>query len=349
MNINNAVKIKGRFKLVVDNVETGEHKELGWQDNVVLNQILSSTVDKNGQYVYCLFGTGNTVPTVNDTSLAAPLATNHFISSLQYTNGSAADKTRVGEVHTRTITYKLTGTQGQVQGNVTELALATNITQATIFTRALIKNELGEPVTLTLGANDILTVYYAVSVITDCSVSTLATKTFMFNGQTITATLKLINQDIAPVLSDQNGLLSASWLSTGSFASGTPRLAGLFYYLGYITIANGNISNNRATLIGEVALVHSRHLDPPTPTNLNGQGVETKVGTYIANKEFAAGTATGTWKYLFLHFQVSSPANSQTEMNKCNFMVELNPPLVKAAADKFVFDTFSLISGGVPL
>lgn len=348
MNINNAVKIKGRFKLVVDNVETGEHQELGWQDNVVLNQILSSTVDKKSGVTYCLFGTGATAPTVNDTSLAAPLATNYYIRT-QGSTGSSVTKTRVGEVHTRTITYKLVGTQGQVQGNVTELALASSTTQATICTRALIKNELGNPVTLTLGINDILTVYYAIDVITDCSVNILATKTFMFNGQEITATLQLINQDTAPAYTDATALMNYSWLSTGeSIGSVDNTLLNLFLgSVHYMTIASGAISNKRAVTIAEVSKVHDRSWSPQT-TNVNGQGI--KLATVNAPaKEFLAGTATGTWKYIFFNGYPTKPTDAQTEMSRCNFMIEFNPPLVKAAADKFVFDTMELISGGVPL
>lgn len=349
MRLNNAMGLEGKFKIEVKNAVTGEERVLDWQDNKILNQILSSSVNKANSFLYLRFGTGTTTPTVNDTALAAPI-TEYISTPLSGPSGliHKVEGTRVGEVHTKKFTYKFVGTQGAIQGNITELGLAATVPAMTgLFTRALIKDESNNPTVLTLGANDILTVYYETSNITDCSIDIIQTKTFTFNGQTITAKLRLINQDAVNTLSSD--LISYSLLSAGSPVNNVNLLFAGFIlprFL-YMTIANGTISNLRNVTIGSLTSVLNRNIYPDQ-SNINGAGIGYNIGTSTSYREFAAGVATGTWKYLFFNGYPTNPVTSQTEMNRCNLMIEFDPPLVKAAADKFIFDTLQFIGGGIP-
>lgn len=350
MKLNNASRIEGKFKLQVRNAETGEVKNVGWQDNVVLNQLLSTSVNKSSSLFYCLFGTGNTVPDKTQTSLANPLVTKHYIQSNQYGNGSKVNKTRVGDIHRKEITVKLSGAQGQVQGNVSELGLASSSIQSSLFTRALIKDELGNPTTLSLGPNDILTVWYTVTLITDCSVSELASKQFTFDGQQVTATLKLINQDIALTTNAEAELLSYNILSIGSYEPVSVRMTDLFYKVQpNMSIAGGSITDSRAVQYNEVTLTSSG-------TSLTSLGLQSSneggvgIKYYITSaKEFLAGSYTGEWRYLFFSSYPGSPLSTQDIMARCNLMIEFNPPLTKTAADKFTFDTLDFLHGVVPV
>lgn len=125
--------------------ETGKHS------NLILNQFFTTYTDRNCRL---LIGTGTATPVVTDTSLSNPLS--------EYANDEIWDMTYSVDSVNGILTVQKTGTftftLGAVSGNLTELGLANY--SGVLFTRALFKDSLGNPTTLTVTASDQLVVDY---------------------------------------------------------------------------------------------------------------------------------------------------------------------------------------------
>lgn len=139
-------------------------------------------------------GTGNTPPTVSDTSLGSYLAGTTTVQSAlnkASARGGAPDYWVEGN-----ITYRFAA--GAAAGNLTEVGVVSSFTQSplsyTLFSRALIVDESGNPVTITVNADEYLDVVYTLRFYPNLAdtVNTLTynstTYTFTTRGNTVNST-----------------------------------------------------------------------------------------------------------------------------------------------------------------
>lgn len=177
IKIEENIGVQGRFKIEAIRPD-GTVRELApWQDNLITDiglntmggwQYRDMPADPGSNYVsddatrYCWVGSGSTPPQFTDTAPAQFVrATSNVISTavsrsqptdtVHYTGGKRVFQFNVGEA----------------TGNLTEVGLSngrhTNITgtyKLYMFSRALIKNANGDPITVTVLADEILQITY---------------------------------------------------------------------------------------------------------------------------------------------------------------------------------------------
>lgn len=336
MKLNKQTELKGRFKIHVQDAVTLEERDYDWQDNVFLQRFFTSAVDKSlsAPTCYCHFGTGTTTPTVTDSGLTAPLGTFYYIATESNFNKPNYVGSRVGNVFTREFEITLVGTQGQVRGNVTELGLASGVAQTTLFTHALIKDSEGAPLTITLGANDIITVTYTISIVIDVTDPVIATKVFTFNGVETTATYRYVNYDAT----DMN---AATLFGLGSIPDVNFNWSNFFGSGQYLFVASGIPSDygdlNPATL---TALGGYININTVRTSTSDGDSLNTTTSDLVSG----VGVRTGIWNGIYMCFGSGfSLLNTH-----CSTAITFDPPLVKTAADIFTINSLVLEFGGTP-
>ena len=146
----------------------------GWFDNLLLNQGLDNMTTTGDAFRFCQAGTGSTEPAVGQTALAAWVAG----AQSSYGPGSAT----IDTVNRQWIcTWTYTFPEGTFNGvNLTELGTGTATTGTTLSSRALIRDEVGNPVALTVLLEDALVVRYRLII-------NQPTGDFVGNGATIRA------------------------------------------------------------------------------------------------------------------------------------------------------------------
>ena len=154
ININTKVALSGEYRLVIN--RGGLEIDTGWFKNLILNQGLDQlgTASASVLYGYARVGTGTTPPAAGQTVLDNQIA---------YSQVGPADTTIVNAGspnYTTLTTYKYVFSQGDVVGNISEVGVGWATTGATLFSRALIVDGIGNPTTITLTSIDQLTIYY---------------------------------------------------------------------------------------------------------------------------------------------------------------------------------------------
>jgi len=153
IHINTKVALSGEYRLVIK--RNDEEIDTGWFKNLILNQGLDQLGTDNAVLLgYARVGTGTTAPTVNNTTLEAQVAySNQYPTTTTTVNSGSPGYTTLS-------TYQYTFTQGAVVGNISEVGVGWDTTGATLFSRALIVDNLGAPTTITLTSIDQLIIYY---------------------------------------------------------------------------------------------------------------------------------------------------------------------------------------------
>jgi len=153
IHINTKVALSGEYRLVIN--RGGLEIDTGWFKNLILNQGLDQLGSDNAVLAgYARVGTGTSTPLVTNTTLD-----NQIAYSQQY----PADTTIVNSgspSYTTLSTFKYVFSQGDVVGNISEVGVGWATTGATLFSRALIVDGIGNPTTITLTSIDQLTIYY---------------------------------------------------------------------------------------------------------------------------------------------------------------------------------------------
>lgn len=163
--------ISGEYRIVVNKPDGTVSTDTGWFKNLILDQGLDRIGSSTGsEYVlrYCRVGTGNSTPAVTQTSLDAQIAASNFF------NTATSGTNEGAPLYRTTLTHTCVFPQGSVIGNITEVGIGWATTGTTLFSRALILDNLGFPTSITLVAIDQLTVYYRVRItppLTDTSSS----------------------------------------------------------------------------------------------------------------------------------------------------------------------------------
>lgn len=184
MNLHNT--ISGEYKLIINHAD-GTKTETDWFDNLVLNTGLDYLGTGAAPFVYCRLGAGVSTPIETQISLDSQIA---YSSS---NSGQAQSAVNQGApTYACLYTFGWTFAQGSVVGNISEIGVGwTNGTAGGgLFSRALITDSLGNPISITIIAIDQLTVYYRVKII-----PSLATTygSFQVNGVTYNYSSRLCN------------------------------------------------------------------------------------------------------------------------------------------------------------
>lgn len=145
--------ISAAFSLTVLDGKTGKVKRhIPMQKNLILNAALDAIGNGTDIYTTVAVGTGNTTPATTDTALDNQIA---YTSTL--VDIPAVTRTTTAPFYVeRTNTWQFA--QGAAQGALKEIGLSSY--GSTLWTRALITDGAGTPITLDVGADEILNVTY---------------------------------------------------------------------------------------------------------------------------------------------------------------------------------------------
>lgn len=151
--------VRGMFRCRVRRPDDRVRVDTGWFPNLIVNQGLDMMLAAGGQdyTAYCAVGTGNSTPANTDTqlnSLVASVYDNHPYAPPAVGNGGTSPN------FYGYITNEYQFGQGAAAGNLQEIGVGPSGTS--LFSRALILNNVGSPTTLTVLSDEYLSVSYTV-------------------------------------------------------------------------------------------------------------------------------------------------------------------------------------------
>lgn len=150
------LKLHNRFDFEVRDSVTGELKQLAYAENIILDQYWTRIFTPGSLASYIHIGTGTGTPSASRTSLFTYLA-NKAVGSDTLTR----NKTEGWVSFKRSATWSEAENQNTAW---TEVGLASSTTSTALCTHALIKDQNGNPATISKGTTDIITVYSTVYV-----------------------------------------------------------------------------------------------------------------------------------------------------------------------------------------
>ena len=150
------LELAGYYKITATNKDTLEERVLAdWFPNLITNNGLDLiNQGKPDMTRYCYVGSGSTAPTVNDSGLQNKIAT--ATGETTFSTASAQATAPYYGYATRSWTFE----PGAAVGNLSEVGCGKDALGVNIFSRSLITDALGNPITITVLANDYLTVIY---------------------------------------------------------------------------------------------------------------------------------------------------------------------------------------------
>lgn len=148
-------KIKGEYILTVRRADGSIKRELQFE-NIITNNGLDLLMGGTTFNTYCSIGSGTSTPTVSQTALDNRLAS----SSTQQTSSTTAQGS-APYYTTRSITYRFAAVPAGGY-TVNEIGVGAGSTGTNLFSRALILDGSGNPITLTLLESEILDATYIV-------------------------------------------------------------------------------------------------------------------------------------------------------------------------------------------
>ncbi|WP_444939923.1 hypothetical protein ACJJI3_12455 [Microbulbifer sp. ZKSA004] len=154
MTPNIPIAFAGRFKVEKRRPGGKLVSAAGWQNNLILDNGLEmfGTLTSGSILSYCQVGSGTATPSVNDTTLTGYLATSTDLDQTEGYTTTPGDR----YLWVRRV-YEFSA--GTATGNISEFGISPN-TSGNLFSRALIKDEQGNPTTVSIQADEILVVTY---------------------------------------------------------------------------------------------------------------------------------------------------------------------------------------------
>ena len=156
MNLELGVKASGTFKVQVLSKKKELIKESDWQNNLILDQAIDRLFFGWFAPAFLYVGTGNSTPTTSQVGLDAPFAAE---GGLVASTENFLDRAPYG-TFTHNAEYQFE--QGSIVGNIAELGITDG--DNVYLTRALIKDSLGNPTTISVAADQILRVFYSIEI-----------------------------------------------------------------------------------------------------------------------------------------------------------------------------------------
>ena len=151
------LELAGYYRITATNKDTLEERVLAdWFPNLITNNGLNLiNFGKGNMARYCYVGSGSTAPTVNDSGLQNLVAVKMSEWST-FPSYSAKTTPPYYGYATRSWTFA----PGEALGNLSEVGCGKDALGVNIFSRSLITDALGNPITITVLANDYLTITY---------------------------------------------------------------------------------------------------------------------------------------------------------------------------------------------
>jgi hypothetical protein len=155
--VNVQAEVAGFFKIEAINEETGERRVLAdWFPNLILDQGLNRLGNRSQVSILaaCQVGAGSTPPTTTDTQLET------FVASTATVVGSNGGNISSSPYYSNVqVVYRFA--QGTAAGNLSEVGVGWNTSSTgSLFSRSLIKNSSGVPITITVLPGEALDVTY---------------------------------------------------------------------------------------------------------------------------------------------------------------------------------------------
>lgn len=176
--------LKGRYQITVRRADGSVRLETPWFDNLILTQGLNR-IGSGGVASYCHVGSGNTAAALTDTGLQSFIAATG--TKQAEVSGQQASAPYFGWCRR---TYRFAA--GVAMGNISEVGIGWSTSGATLFSRALVRDEVGAPMTITVLADEVLDVTYELQLYPPASDTafqvTIAGVTYDFVGRTAQAT-----------------------------------------------------------------------------------------------------------------------------------------------------------------
>jgi len=156
MILENRAELAGRVKLQISGGKRGTI-DYPWQDNMILNQGFEWMITASSPYplAFRAFGVGSSSQAVQptDTGLIAPIAfVSPYSADSGITHGWDAEGGFGWSRGVRTFA------RGAAAGNISELSTGTSANNTSVLARALVRDDMGNPTTITVLSDEVLTV-----------------------------------------------------------------------------------------------------------------------------------------------------------------------------------------------
>lgn len=149
------IKVGGKFRLVAVKPDGSERVLADWFDNLILDSGLDRIATRLTAADVVRVGSGTTPPVVTDTALEAQIA-----STSAWTNKISGNATSAPYYGWSRVTFRFAA--GVAAGNISEVGVGWDLTGPTLFSRSLIKNSSGTPITITVLPDEVLDVTYEI-------------------------------------------------------------------------------------------------------------------------------------------------------------------------------------------
>lgn len=232
------IGLEGRYKLVATKADGSQRVLADWFENLILDSGLNR-LGQGAAWDQAQVGTGSTAPANGQTSLAALLAT-----STNVTTTVAGTNAPTNTYAWARRTYRFV--EGAAAGNLTEVGIGWS---GSLFSRSLIKDELGNPTTITVLSDEVLDVVYEIRMYPSMS------------DQTVELTINSTPYEftIRPALfsGDQTNTCQWPWIVTALMSNGVTVTN--YLYLGWAAYGSDAALDAITGLIGGTQVVPSSH------------------------------------------------------------------------------------------
>lgn len=165
--VNHHIGLEGIFNFKLTNTKTGEIREYEFK-NLILNSGIDYYMTSSNSFISgCILGSSSVPPVATDTTITNILGT----STTYQTGGAGGSNTTVLPYYTSYYwTYRFI--EGVATGNIAQVAIpygsvnAANNTYTGLFSKALVKDGNGTPITITKLADEVLDVTYTLRIYT---------------------------------------------------------------------------------------------------------------------------------------------------------------------------------------
>jgi hypothetical protein len=174
MEIKQNVNIHNRFDVHIDNIETGEHRELvGY--NIILDQMWTRLCEGSGYFSYIHFGTGTGTPTPERTRLFSHLGTRRAVTEETIKAFPVSSWKRKIVLNPEEF----------VGSTITEVGIAHYSSSNDLVTHAMLKDSEGNPISFTKTSTDVVTIYATVFITLTNTIPELKWIGMPYNNQLI--------------------------------------------------------------------------------------------------------------------------------------------------------------------
>jgi hypothetical protein len=183
MNMQTTIGLSGRYRLQTKKNGTVT-RDSGWFKNLITNNGMNTITTNTTWSRYCSVGSSSSAPSFSDVALGSLIAAT--------LNNSAPDA-------------RIEGAERYL-GNIAEIGVGDQSDGTSLFSRALVRDSMGNPTTITVLADEDLVVIYELWV-------KQPTGDFPFNAGGVTGTIRACRvDDITPIASSRN----LCWRFSGS-------------------------------------------------------------------------------------------------------------------------------------